>query len=43
MMGRDVGEPQDNVAAFAPPNQKLLLQQRNWVAAAKGNEFSVHN
>ncbi len=36
MVGRDVREPQDDVAAFAPPNQERTLHQRNRVTAAHG-------
>ena len=37
MMGRDIGKPQTDVAALATPDEQLLLEQRNRIAAAEGN------
>ena len=43
MVGRDVGEPQHDVAALAAADQKALLQQWDRVAAAHGQQVSVHD
>ena len=39
---RDIGEPQDDVATFAATDEHLLFQERDRVAAAQWNEFTVH-
>jgi hypothetical protein len=43
MMRRDVGEAKDDIAAFAASDEKILFQQRDRVAAADRNQFTVHS
>jgi hypothetical protein len=47
VMGRDVGESENNIAAFAPTDQhglfRLWVGQGNGIAAAQRDECSVHS